>query len=87
MADTLPSSQANESPRKPDGMRAALVSILTLAVLVLAFFYVPHWILTKPSVPARGARVWIATAWVALAFAASCYAAWKSSGPRKDMSA
>lgn len=82
MADTLRSSEPNDIRPTLDSASVVLVSILTLAVLVLAFFYVPHWILTKPSVPERGVRVWIATAWVAFAFGASCYAAWRSSGPR-----
>jgi len=67
--------------------RAVAVSALTLLVLVLAFFYVPHWILTKLSFPERGIRVWMATAWTGLAFALACYSAWRSSVSTKSSAA
>lgn len=63
--------------------RAALAGALTFGVLVLAFFYVPHWILTGLTVPARGVRVWMATAWIAMAFVGACVAGWRSTGARR----
>ncbi len=58
---------------------AVAVSALTLCLLVLAFFYVPHWILVELKTPARSVRVWMATAWTAAAFALACYTAWRAS--------
>lgn len=63
--------------------RAVVVSALTFLLLVLAFLYVPHWILTAMSAPARGVRVWMATAWIAFALGASCVAGWRSTGSRR----
>jgi hypothetical protein len=58
--------------------RVALTTIGTLFVLILVFFYVPHWLLTHLGSVSRGARVWLATAWMALVFAMSCVAALRS---------
>lgn len=63
-------------------VRAVVASVLTFLVLVLAFFYVPHWILTVLSAPGRGIRVWMATGWIALAFVASCIVGWRSTDQR-----
>lgn len=60
--------------------RAVAAGLGTFLVLVLAFFYVPDWILTFLTVASRGVRVWIATAWMALAFGVSCWAALRVSG-------
>ncbi|MCC7054338.1 MAG: hypothetical protein IT355_13810 [Gemmatimonadaceae bacterium] len=59
-------------------MRAAGVGAGAFAVLALAFLFVPHWILTGLTAPARGVRVWMATAWIALVFGASCVAGWRA---------
>lgn len=66
--------------------QAAGVGLLAVLVLVLLFFYVPHWILTRLSFPARDARVWLATGWVLLALAASSYVGWRTSGPVRERS-
>jgi hypothetical protein len=63
-------------------MRAIVASVLSVAALVLAFLYVPHWILTALQSPSRDIRVWMATGWIALALGASCYAGWRATGPR-----
>lgn len=64
--------------------RAAAVGLLAVLVLVLLFFYVPHWILTKLPSPAREWRVWMATVWVILALAASSWVGWRTSGPSRQ---
>jgi hypothetical protein len=64
--------------------RAAGVGLLAVLVLVLLFFYVPHWILTRLSSPAREWRVWLATGWVALSLVASSWVGWRTSGPVRD---
>ncbi len=89
MADTLRNSDADlrsttdavtpAPSTSPSWLRAIAASVLTLMVLVLAFFYVPQWILTKLASPPRGVRVWMATAWMGFAFAVACYSAWRSS--------
>jgi len=61
-------------------MRAIVASVLSFAVLVLVFLYIPHWILTVLHSPARDIRVWMATGWIALALGASCYAGWRATG-------
>jgi hypothetical protein len=61
-------------------MRAIGASVLSFATLVLAFFYVPHWILTALHSPSRDIRVWLATGWIAIALGASCYAGWRATG-------
>jgi hypothetical protein len=92
MADTLrnsPTEMAGTSKEPqtsaqtaPGWVRAAGASVLTLIVLVVAFFYVPQWILTKLASPPRGVRVWMATAWMGFAFGLACYSAWRSTAPR-----
>ncbi len=62
--------------------RALGVALVSMLVLVLVFFYVPHWILSVPSVPSRGVRVWLATAWVAAALAGCSHLGWRTSGAR-----
>jgi len=65
-------------------MRAVIASALTFLLLVLAFLYVPHWILTALGTPSRGVRVWMATGWIALALGASCLVGWRSTGVRQS---
>jgi hypothetical protein len=62
--------------------RASIAGLLVFLVLVLAFLYVPHWILTALSTPSRGIRVWMATGWIALALGVSCYVGWRSTSAR-----
>ncbi len=64
--------------------RAAGIGLLAVLVLVLLFFYIPHWILTKLSAPAREWRVWMATGWVLLALAGSSWVGWRTSGPTRE---
>lgn len=75
----LPEARASE--RGTTWWRAAAVGLVAVLVLVLLFFYVPHWILTRLSSPAREWRVWMATAWVLLALAASSWVGWRTSAP------
>lgn len=63
--------------------RAGGVGLLAVLVLVLLFFYIPHWILTKLPSPAREWRVWMATLWVLLALAGSSWVGWRTSGPSR----
>lgn len=75
-------SHDHPDPPEPTSWgRAIAVSSATVVLLVLAFFYVPQWILTLPAGMTRGVRVWLATGWTAFAFAAACYAAWWYTGP------
>ena len=67
-------------------LRAVAVGALTFMVAVVAFLYVPHWILTSLTTPARGVRVWLATAWIAAALVISGVAAWRSTaGPTRAL--
>jgi hypothetical protein len=76
-----------DSPASPSGApgwgRAAGIGLLAVLVLVLVFFYVPHWVLTKLSTPAREWRVWLATGWVVFALAASSWVGWRTSAPER----
>lgn len=64
------------NPLRPAGWwRVAVTTVGTLLVLILAYFYVPHWLLTQLDAVPRSARVWLATAWMGLVFALSCIAA------------
>ncbi|MCC6244535.1 MAG: hypothetical protein IT353_16955 [Gemmatimonadaceae bacterium] len=58
--------------------RALALGVLTFAVTILVFLYIPHWILTALNTPSRGIRVWMATGWIALALILSGIAAWRS---------
>jgi hypothetical protein len=60
------------------------ISVGALAVLVLLFFYVPHWILSALSSPPRGVRVWLATGWVGGALVACSYIGWRTSGTARS---
>jgi len=79
-------ARASASGTATTWWRAAGVGLLAVLVLVLLFFYVPHWILTRMSFPAREWRVWLATGWVALALAASSWVGWRTSGPVRERS-
>ncbi|HJK99214.1 MAG TPA: hypothetical protein RMF84_18460 [Polyangiaceae bacterium LLY-WYZ-14_1] len=74
---TLPSLPAAAA------FRAAAVAFGVFAGAVLAFLFVPQWILVELPWGSRGARVALATLWVALAFAGTQAAIWRWSPRRR----
>jgi hypothetical protein len=64
-------------------VRSTAIALGAMLVLVLLFFYVPHWILSRLHVPGRDVRVWLASGWVVAALAASAYVGWRTSGPAR----
>jgi hypothetical protein len=68
------------SPRAPlpAWTRAIAISAAAFGVIVFAFFFVPHWILSFAWTDARPLREWAATAWIAAVFAGGCVAGWRA---------
>ncbi|MCU0617782.1 MAG: hypothetical protein MUD17_11980 [Gemmatimonadaceae bacterium] len=64
--------------------RAGLVATLATVVLVLLFFYAPHWILTHVPALSRGVRAWLATGWSLAALALATWVGWRWSGSPRD---
>jgi len=64
--------------------RALALASALFAGLVLAFFFVPQWILVEIPWGARSTRVWIATLWVGAAFVGAAAAAWRASAEHGD---
>jgi hypothetical protein len=80
LPDGLPYASMHQTPLT--WMRAAIAGALSFMLLVLAFLYIPHWILTALNSPSRDIRVWMATAWIAVALTVSCVVGWRATGAR-----
>jgi type VI protein secretion system component VasK len=61
--------------------RAGVMAILATVVMVLLFFYAPHWILTHVPALSRGVRAWLATGWSLAALALATWVGWRWSRP------
>lgn len=77
----MPSPAGTPTPRS-SRPAALAVGLGVTAVLVLAFLYVPHWLLVKLRTPEREWRAIGAALWIALALALSGRWAWAWSAPR-----
>ena len=64
--------------------RAAFTAVSASLVLVLLFFYAPHWILTHVPALSRGVRAWLATGWSLGALALATWVGWRGSRPTRD---
>jgi hypothetical protein len=60
--------------------RAIVQAVVTVALIVVGFFYVPQCLLVTPWVASRTMRAWAVTAWIGLAFILACRAAWSITG-------
>ena len=64
--------------------RAVGVATVAAAVLVVLFFYVPHWLLTALPLGSRALKAWLASGWVVLALVGCTWAGWRASAPERQ---
>ena len=58
------------------------LGVVVTVVLVLGFFYAPHWLLVKLASPSRAARAIVAALWTGVALALAGWWAWRWTAPR-----
>lgn len=78
----MPDSGSRPGSRSWSG--AGVSGVVVTAVLVLAFFYIPHWLLVRLASPAREQRALLAAGWTAIALVLAGWWAWRSTGPAAE---
>jgi hypothetical protein len=58
-----------------------MLGVVVTAVLVLGFFYIPHWLLVRLASPSRDVRALLAAGWTVVALVLAGWWAWRSTGP------
>ncbi len=72
------------SPPAARSWSAALgLGVAVTVVLVVGFFYAPHWLLVKLASPSREVRALLAAVWTGVALALAGWWAWRWTAPRE----